>query len=178
MILVQACTHQAMTSSRIARWRHHGLLLSLALPACAPESRSLGGEVEPAPLQGEVALDRSASISVFRGPGSAEAAYPAGIGDIDGDGFDDIIIADRDYGGPPDITGGAYLFYGRSEGFATREQTVNADAVWLPSHTESGLPRFKVFGTLGSSTPVASSQSRQSKQTGEQQHALGLRARA
>lgn len=66
----------------------------------------------------------------------------AGAGDINGDGYDDIIVGAGDYSGPEELEGKAYMFYGNSTG-------VNATPAWTYESNQIGGALGYPVETLG-----------------------------
>lgn len=66
----------------------------------------------------------------------------AGAGDINGDGYDDILVGAGDYSGPESLEGKAYMFYGNSTG-------VNASPDWTYESNQVGAAMAYPLETLG-----------------------------
>ena len=83
-------------------------------------------------LEGEVELDHSTTVSMLVGPAFGELSAPAGLGDVDGDGLSDFVVADPDYahGGSNAVhDGAAYLYNGRRHPIALRQAAAESDGV-------------------------------------------------
>ncbi len=94
----------------------------------------------PLAPSGETPLPASASVLEGLPRGLAGTAV-SGVGDVDGDGFDDLLIGDRDYripgDTPPPTTnlsntdrGAAFLIYGREDGLPPKSSLGDADAIF------------------------------------------------
>ncbi len=94
----------------------------------------------PLAPSGETPLPASASVLEGLPRGLAGISV-AGVGDVDGDGFDDLLVGDRDYripgDTPPPTTnlsntdrGAAFLIYGREEGLPSESSLGDADAIF------------------------------------------------
>mgnify|MGYP000474389355 CR=1 FL=1 len=118
-------THPSMRrSSALTTWCL--VLVSSSATGCSLESRTLGGRYAPAPLEGEIELDHSTTISKLSGPFRGDAAYPAGVGDVDADGLADYVVADPGGGVGNDLSS-LFLHYGGQENISLRQAASDAD---------------------------------------------------
>jgi hypothetical protein len=86
----------------------------------------------PGPGSGSWEVDEIAAAS-FHG---IEEADDAGrgldlAGDLDGDGYDDVVIGAPEYEPSWEISGGVFLFYGDPAGWTAQTSLADADASWL-----------------------------------------------
>ncbi len=132
------------------------LALALALTSgCYEEVELASVDVwhDPGALTGETALPAVGSVLETYEKGNAGRAMAA-VGDVDGDGFDDILLGDRDYWLPkadvesillepcaeapchPQRPGAAHLIYGRAEGLPPSSTIGDSDAVFEGEESE------------------------------------------
>ncbi len=92
-----------------------------------------------------VGLKRDDSVSnadvkfVMETPGGAKLGFGSIAGDINGDGFDDILMCDGNFnsGGKID-RGKVYLFFGKDDGWQKEINTSNADASFIGENQGDG----------------------------------------
>ena len=65
--------------------------------------------------------------------GSSSGASVAGVGDVDGDGFDDFLIGAPQFSGDAVEAGKTYLVLGKAEGWALDTSLIDADASFIGS---------------------------------------------
>lgn len=104
-----------------------------------------------------------AHAAIFSNELSADLGLTvAGAGDVNGDGFDDVLVSVPDHGTPfpPGIPpnqmsgdiGAALLFHGSAQGI-TGTGFDDADTVLLP-HEDTGAPLPPIYGSIGSVAPA------------------------
>jgi len=92
------------------------ILVSFALPGCVPaglEPGSRGSALAPLPHPGLIAYEDAKLGAPHGGYGAEFGAAVAGAGDVNGDGYDDLIVGSPGYSVG---TGAAYVFLGAAGG--------------------------------------------------------------
>ncbi len=98
------------------------LLAVLWLPVCSARAELPWGMDTPLPAGGVVWLGED---------GDDRCAWAvAGAGDVDGDGFDDVLVGAPDHAHPGGGSGAAYLVLGRPVGWLYEAPLVQADATF------------------------------------------------
>ncbi len=98
------------------------MILSLALLACSPSEPS----ARPGADVGAAARLSSTAAQILVGPAASDyfGAVVDGVGDVNGDGYDDLVVSAAYANG---YAGEAWLYYGSATGFAA-----SADVTLLP----------------------------------------------